>query len=101
MDLANSGFGHAERFRDFAKAHVFEIIKSQNFALHLGKLIDSFSDDAGQFFLSDAVVWTTVRHVRDPFVASRLIFVFTANERIKANESRWPNLGLKVFILTG
>src|SRR6187549_2978213 len=49
MDLTNARLGHAERLRDFAQTHIFEIVQRENFSLHFGKLLQALSDYAGEF----------------------------------------------------
>src|SRR5580704_9100277 len=48
MNLADARLGHTERLGDLAQAEVFKIIKREDFALHLGQLLQARFNHAGQ-----------------------------------------------------
>ena len=80
MNLADARLSHTESFGDFAEAHIFEIIKRENFALHVRQLLEAIGDHAREFLLRDGVIGRFVRAVRNPFVAGGLV-VFVAADK--------------------
>ena len=61
VNLADARFGDAEGLGDFAKTHIFEIIKGENFALHFRKLLNALGDHTCEFFLRDIPTSSAIR----------------------------------------
>src|ERR1041385_8241771 len=70
VDLANARFGHTEHFGNFAKAKIFKIVKSQNFALHLRQLFEPFRDHAREFPARGGINRIFLAVIGDAFVAA-------------------------------